>query len=87
MILPMMGFFFALVGLGGVAALATIIDNRSAHRAPLPFAVFFAGVAAIAAFFVIDGLLLGPTLGLLGGGVFGYWLGLQRRKRGSIDDA
>jgi hypothetical protein len=99
MLLQMIGFFFMLIVLGGIASLATIIDAHSAHRAPFPFAFFFAGVTAIV-FVIIGGLvsayvndtvgnsivvLVAPTLGLLGGGFFGYWLGLIRRRRVSED--
>jgi hypothetical protein len=99
MFVPMMGFFFMLVVLGGIASLATVIDTYSAHWAPFPFAFFFAGLTAIV-FVIIGGLvsayisdsvggliamLLAPTLGLLCGGILGYRLGLIRRRHDSKD--
>jgi hypothetical protein len=93
MFLPMMGFFFALVVLGGLASLVVTFDSHAAHRAPFPYAFFFAGLTAIV-FVIVGGLiseyssegigafvalLLAPTLGLLSGAVLGYRLGLIRR--------
>jgi hypothetical protein len=100
MLLPMMGFFFALVVLGGLASLVVTFDPDAAHRAPFPYAFFFAGVIAII-FVVLGGLisvyindtvgafivlLLAPTLGLLGGAILGYRLGLIRRRHAPEDD-
>jgi len=93
MLVPMMVFFFALLVVGGLASLFVMFDPLAAHRASFPFAFFFAGLTA-SALFIIGGLvdvyvsntvggvivmLLAPTVGLLGGGVFGYRLGLRRR--------
>jgi hypothetical protein len=101
MFLPMMGFFFALVVLGGLASLVVTFDPHAAHRAPFPYAFFLAGVTAII-FAVIGGfisgyindtvgafiaLFLAPTLGLLSGGVLGYRLGLIRRRHAHEDHA
>ena len=100
MLLPMICFFLTLIVLGGIASLATIIDTHSAHRAPFPFACFFAGVTAII-FVMLGGLvsayvndtaggfivmLIAPTLGLLSGGFLGYRLGLTRRRRVSDEE-
>src|SRR5882724_13090627 len=53
MLLPMMGFFFALVVLGGLASLVVTFDPGAAHRAPFPYAFFlpacqFVSINAIA---------------------------------------
>lgn len=99
MFLPMMGFFFTLLVLGGLASLVVTFDPYAAHRAPFPYAFFFAGVTAII-FVILGGLitgyindtvgafitfLLAPTLGLLCGGVLGYRLGLIRRRHAHED--
>jgi hypothetical protein len=95
MLIQMVCFFLMLVVVGGLISLPVLIDPHDAHRAPYPFAAFFAGLAA-SALVVIGGLvdkyisdtaggviimLMAPTIGLLGGGLFGYRLGLRRRQR------
>jgi hypothetical protein len=101
MFLPMMGFFFTLVVLGGIASLAVTIDPYAARRAPFSYAFFFAGVTAIV-FVILGGFasvyindtvggliafMLAPTLGLLSGAILGYRLGLIRRRHAPEDDA
>ena len=96
MFLPMMGLFFTLVVFGLIAGLPVTFDPYAAHRAPFPYAVFFAGVSAIT-FVVVGGLVsefisdglgaaialfIAPTVGLLVGAVVGYRLGLIRRRHG-----
>jgi hypothetical protein len=94
------GLLIACVVLGGIASLACIIDTQSAHRSPLPFAVFFFGVgtfliggalAWVGSFSgagVSDalGMLGGPVIGGVGGGVLGYRLGLNRKRRYANDN-
>jgi hypothetical protein len=96
----MLGFFLVLLVLGGIASLAVMIDTRNARRAPLPFAAFFAGLFAMG-LFVIGGLVgenlpnsdvvgfstlfVAPMLGLFGGAILGYRLGLLRRRRAPED--
>jgi hypothetical protein len=83
-----------LVVVGGLISLPIMIDPYDAHRAPYPFAAFFAGLAA-STLVVIGGLvskyisdtaggvilmLMAPTVGLIGGGLFGHRLGLRRKR-------
>jgi hypothetical protein len=101
MLIPMLVFFLALLVLGGFASLFVMFDPLAAHSPAFPFACFFAGLAAFALAstggFVGDyvsnpiggviTMLVAPTIGLLGGGLFGYRLGeRRRRRRGSADD-
>jgi hypothetical protein len=100
MLVPMMVFFLALLVVGGLASLMVLINPDDAHRAAFPFAAFFAGFTAFA-LVTIGGLvyayvsepvggvitLMAPTVGLLGGGVFGYRLGRRYRRRAPDDDA
>jgi hypothetical protein len=82
----MMVFFLALLIVGGLASLMVIFNPDDAHRAAFPFACFFAGFTAFA-LVIIGGLvdacvsepiggfitmLMAPTVGLFGGGVFGH---------------
>jgi len=95
MILPMMGFFLMLMFFGGIGSLATMVDNHVAKKAPIPFAMFFAGVGAYVIFF-FGGFLssyvspaLGdpvalfgaPVVGGIGGAILGYHLSIKRRQR------
>jgi hypothetical protein len=91
----------ALLVVGGFTSLMVIINPRDAHSAPFSFASCFAGstafTLAIVGGFVgehvsepIGGvitMLMAPTVGLLGGGVFGYRLGIRRRQRARDDNA
>lgn len=101
MLVQMMCFFLMLLVVGGLASLMVMFDPLAAHRAAFPFAFFFAGLTAftlaIIGGFVGDyvsdpvggviTMLVAPTVGLLGGGVFGYRLGLRRRQRARDDDS
>ena len=95
MFLPMMGFFFTLVVLGSLASLVARFDPEAAHRAPLSYAVLFAGLSAIL-FVILGGLVseyvhesvgtlivmfLAPTVGLGIGAALGYRLGVIRQNR------
>lgn len=101
MLIPMMVFFLALLVVGGLTSLMVIINPDDAHRAAFPFAAFFAGLAAFA-LAIIGGLvyeyvsepvggvitmLMAPTVGLFGGGLFGYRLGQRSRRRAHENDA
>ena len=101
MLVPMMVFFLALLVVGGLWSLLVMFDPLAAHSTTFPFACFFAGLTAFA--LAITGgfvgdyvsqplggvitILAAPTVGLLGGGVFGYRLGLRRRRRSSDNDS
>jgi hypothetical protein len=103
MLIPMMVFFLALLVFGGLLSLFVMFEPLAAHSAAFPFAFFFAGLTAFALANVgglvyeyasepIGGvitMLIAPTLGLFGGGVFGYRLGrrYRHRRRGANDDA
>ena len=95
MILPMVGFFSMLLLYGGIASLAVMVDDHAAGKAPAPFAAFFASLGFFVVF-ILGGLMAGavsdavggvvalfvaPTVGTLGGGLFGYRLGLRRKRR------
>jgi hypothetical protein len=97
MILPVMAFFLMVLVFGGIASLACIIDTRAAHRAVVPFMMFFAGLGVYLSVFAL-GLLgphvspalgdslaffIGPVVGAIGGGLVGYVLGVKRRRRHS----
>jgi len=93
MLIQMMVFFLALLVVGGLTSLMVLINPDDARRATFPFACFFAGFTAFALASIgglvytyvsepIGGvitMLIAPTLGLFGGGVFGYRLGQHRR--------
>ena len=95
MILPMMGFFFMLMLFGSVGSIAVMVDDYAAKKAPVPFAMFFAGLSIYVLAFVGGFLgsyvspafgdtvafLVAPIVGSIGGGIFGYRLGLKRRQR------
>lgn len=101
MLLPMMCFILSLLVFGGLASLIVTFELNAPHRAPFPYAFFFAGFSAftlaiiggIVSAYVSDPLggfitmLVAPTIGLLGGGVLGYRLGLRRRRRASENDS
>ena len=94
MFLPMMGFFLMLILFGGIGSLAVTIDTHAAHKAPVPFAILFAGLGVYAMFCLalflevyvspavggFVGLLIAPIVGSVGGGILGYRLGLKRRR-------
>jgi len=100
MILPMMGFFFMLMLFGAVGSLAVIIDDYAAKKAPVPFARFFAGlgvfmlalVGGYLGSYISPGFgdavafLIAPVIGSVGGALFGYRLGLRRRRRAPKED-
>ena len=101
MLVPMIVFFLALLVCGGLWSLFVMFDHLAAHGTAFPFACFFAGLTAFA-LAIIGGLvgeyvsaaiggvitmLMAPTLGLFGGGVFGYRLGLRSCRRAPDDDA
>jgi hypothetical protein len=47
MMLPMMSFVFALIGIGGIISLAAVIDPHHKRSAPyVGFTLFFAGLGA-----------------------------------------
>ena len=97
MLIPMMGFFFTLLVVGGFASVFVMLDPLAAHRRAFPFAFFFAGLTAFALAMIggivsayvgdpaggVITMLVAPTVGLLGGAVFGYRLGLRRDRRAS----
>lgn len=93
--MQMVCFFLTLVIVGGLTSLMVMINPDEAHRAPYYFAAFFAGLVA-STLVVIGGLadeyisetvggvivmLMAPTVGLIGGSIFGYRLGLRRWQR------
>ena len=100
MLVQMMVFFLALLVVGGLTSLMVIFNPDDAHKASFPYAAFFAGFTAFA--LAITGgivgeyvsktmggvitMLMAPTVGLFGGGVYGYRLG-QRRRRAPGNDA
>src|SRR5262245_38353841 len=95
MLVPMLVFFLALLVFGGLASLFVMFEPLAAHSPAFPFACFFAGLTAFA--LAITGgyvgdyvsntigavitMLMAPTVGLFGGGVFGYRLGRRYRRR------
>jgi hypothetical protein len=95
MLIQMVCFFLMLVVVGGLISLPIMVDPNDAHRAPYPFAASFAGLAAftlvVVGYFVskyvsdtaggVIILLMAPTVGLSGGGLFGYRLGLSWARR------
>ena len=98
MFLPMMGFFMMLLVFGGLGSLVVTADPNAAHKAPVPFAMGFAGLGVYSIFFLAllveiymstslagyVGLLLAPTVGSIGGGLLGYRLGLKWSKRAEV---
>lgn len=47
MLLPMMGFLFALMGIGGIISLVAVVDPHHRRSAPyIGFTLFFAGLIA-----------------------------------------
>lgn len=79
MILPMMGFLFALMGVGGIISLAAVVDPHHRRAAPyIGFTLFFAGLIAFCLSMGL-GLILEMEMGLkMPGGVAffgGYVLG------------
>ncbi len=101
MLLQMMCFFMLLLVVGGFGSLFVIFDPLAAHSATHPFACFFAGLMsftlAILGGFVgeyvnnsvgaVITMLGAPTVGLFGGGIFGYRLGLLRDRRRPSEDS
>ena len=97
MILPMMGFFFMLMLFGGIGSIAVMVDTYAAKKAPIPLAMFFAGLGVYVLVFVGGFLgsyvspafgdtvafLIAPVVGSVGGGILGYRLGLRRRQHGA----
>jgi hypothetical protein len=85
MLIQMMVFFLALLVVEGLTSLMAIFNPDDAHRAAFPFAAFYAGLAAFALAIMggivgdyvsepIGGvitMLMAPTVGLFGGGLFG----------------
>jgi hypothetical protein len=101
MLIQMMCFILALFVVGGLTSFMVMLNPDDAHRAHIPYAVFFAGLTA-STLVIIGGLvsayvsdpvggfitmMVAPTVGLLGGGVFGYRLGLRRRQRVRQNDS
>ena len=100
MLVPMVGFFLMLLLFGGIPSLVVLIDPYASKRAPIPFAMFFAGLGFHIILIVggfIDAyvnefagglvvMLMAPVGGGLGGGLLGYQLGLRRRQRAPNDD-
>jgi hypothetical protein len=100
MLVPMMAFFLALLVMGALTSIMVIFNHDDAHRAAIPFAAFFAGLTAFA-LAIIGGIvgvyvsepvggvitmLMAPTVGLFGGGLFGYRLGQRRHRRAPESD-
>jgi hypothetical protein len=95
MFVPMLGFFLMLILFGGIGSLVVTVDTHAAHKAPVPFAMLFAGLGVYAIFFLalffeiyisvavggFIGLLIAPLVGGVGGGIVGYRLGLRRSRR------
>ena len=97
MLLPMFGFLFVLIVVGGLASLVAIGDPRHARLAPfIGFVALFAGLGALflscgltwllGLFSRSDtvvgiGLLGGYVVGGLGGAAFGLKRALERRRR------
>ncbi|MCM3874672.1 MAG: hypothetical protein ND895_28600 [Pyrinomonadaceae bacterium] len=95
MILPMMGFFFVMMLLGGIGSIAVMVDDHAARKAVVPFTVFFSGLGVYVMVFGLGFLgsffnsswadslafFAGPVVGSVGGGLLGYRLGIKRRRR------
>ena len=94
MILPMSVFFLTLAVLGGLMIVPGRPGDRAARRAPLAFAMLFAGVSycmlALAlyrlAFYLGTSwgfalLFFGPFAGALGAGLLGCRAGQRRRAK------
>ncbi len=93
--LPMMGFFMMLIVIGGLGSLVVTADAHIAHKAPVPFAMLFAGLGFYLISFLallvevyislsaagVIGFIIAPLVGGVGGGIVGYRLGLKRRHR------
>jgi hypothetical protein len=98
MFLPIMGFFLMLIVFGGLGSWVVTRDTHVAHKAPIPFAMLFAGLGVYAILFLallvelyispyaagIIGLLIAPLVGGVAGGILGYRLGLRRRRCYSV---
>ena len=97
MILPMMGFLFTLIVVGGLATLVAVGDPKHANIAPfLGFTSLFAGLGALflsirlgiffelvapSHFLSTLGFFGGYALGGLGGALFGLRMALRRSHR------
>ena len=93
--MPVIFLIFMVFVLSGIASLGCAIDEHGAHKAPMPFTIFFAllGMMVLALtleyfgsyrnsdFGEVLAFYIGAPLGLVGGGLLGYWLGLRRRRR------
>ena len=93
--MPFIFVIFMVFVLSGIASLACAIDEHGAHRAPMPFTIFFALVGMIVLAVTLGYLgsyhnpgfgeslafYVGAPLGLMAGGILGYRLGVRRRHR------
>lgn len=100
MLVPMMVFFLALLVVGGLTSLMVIFNPDDAQRAAFPFAALFAGLTAFTLAMIggivgeyvskpvggVITMLMAPTVGLFGGGLFGYRLGQRRHRRAPESD-
>ncbi len=96
MLMPLMGFFLMLIILGGIGSLVAAFDPYAAKKASAPFAVaaLFSGIGVYGLIFLavfIDAYMsrgvadfigiAGIPIGSIGGAIFGYRVGLRRRKK------
>jgi hypothetical protein len=97
MLLPMFGFIFTLLVIGGLGTLVAIGDPQNARLAPyIGFTALFAGVGALSLSLLFTfigyqlpaseavafaGFLLGYVVGGVGGAAFGFNRALRRRAR------
>jgi hypothetical protein len=99
MLLPMFGFLFAVITVGGLASLVAVGDPQHARLAPyLGFPLFFGGVVALCLSLGLAwlvrlvlgsedqaglGLFAGYVIGLLGGGALGLRRAIAYRRMNS----
>jgi hypothetical protein len=97
MLMPMFGFIFTLLVVGGLGMLVAIGDPQNARLAPyIGFIALFAGLGALLSSAVLAligqalfrsetlaglGFFGGYVLGGLGGAIFGLYCAIRRRLR------
>jgi len=97
MLMPMFGFVFALLVVGGLGTLVAVGDPQNARLAPyVGFVSLFAGLGALSLSITLGfigefvvrsetvsglGFFAGYILGGLGGATFGFYRAIRRRHR------